>query len=166
MTEDASKPPETGAEISTETGAEFGGAQPFEPGPADLAGCGKPAVVGCLVLLALLGAACVTLILNGWRLLEWGMGQYQQQVIQQVEDELEPSELERLDAAFRGARAAIGERRVDLAALQRLQRFMAGAGAEVDGSDVGELLEILDALAASPGAAPGPAAEPVPDASL
>ena len=132
---------------------------PFEPQPADLGGCGKPAVVGCLVLLVIVGVALLLFFVKIRSVLEFGLSQYQTNVVQNLSEEVTADERLRLDAAFESALAAIRENRMRPEALQGLRRFMASPPSleqPLGPDDVRELTEVLEALESSPAGKPSP----------
>lgn len=139
---------------------------PFEPQPSDLGGCGKPAVVGCLVLLVLAGIGLIVFLVKARSMLDWALVQYQQVVVENLAEEVGEPERERLDAAFEAARDAIRENRMNPAALQNLQRFMSSPpqpNQPIGPETVRDLTEALEAVAEPGGEAgpePGPATEP------
>lgn len=145
-------------------------ARPFDKQPADLGGCGKPAVVGCLIVLILVAVGFVYFLSRAMDLLSWGLVQYQKDVIESVAEDVPADEVARLERAFEAARAAIESREIKPEALQRLQRFMASPrkkGEKVGVETVRELTTILEEVgnvASLPGLEPDPVS-PAPAAA-
>ena len=126
---------------------------PFDPQPADLSGCGKPAVIGCLAILVLLAIGLVFFLANVRDMLDWALVQYERAVVTNISEEVTVEERLRLERAFESARAAVRENRMEPSALQRLQRFMSSPprpDQPVGPEKVRELSEVLESLA-SPG---------------
>ena len=149
---EATKVPEVGA--------------PFDLQPADLGGCGKPAIIGCLVILVLLAIGLVVFLAKARNMLDWALVQYESAVVTNLAQEVTEEDRQRLERAFESARAAIRENQMDPSALQRLQRFMSSPprGDRPIGTEkVRELSEVLEALARSGVEAPeaGPVTTPV-----
>ncbi len=127
---------------------------PFDPQPADLSGCGKPAVIGCLAILVLLAIGLVFFLANVRDMLDWALVQYESAVVTNISEEVTVEDRQRLERAFESARAAVRENRMEPSALQRLQRFMSSPprpGQPVGSEKVRELSEVLESLA-RPGA--------------
>lgn len=143
---------------------------PFEPEPADLGGCGKPVVIGCLAILVLLAVGFVIFLAKARGMLDWALLQYQTAVVTNLSEEVTVEERQRLESAFENARAAIRENRMEPSALQRLQRFMSSPprpNQPIAPDTVRELSEVLESLARSPEQLPDaePVATPVPGAT-
>ena len=135
---------------------------PFDPQPADLSGCGKPAVIGCLAIVVLLAIGLVIFLANVRDMLDWALVQYENAVVTNISEEVTVEDRQRLERAFASARAAIRDNRMEPSALQRLQRFMSSPprpDQPVGPETVRELSEVLESLA-RPGAE-RPETEPV-----
>ncbi len=145
-------------ENHTEEAAREG--QPFEPSPATLSGCGKPAVIGCLVLLALVAVGMIVLVTQSNRLLGWTMTQVKAQVLSELpEDVASPEERERLSNAFDAASAALAAGDIepeDLAALQRVVAEVQASGGKLNAEQVEEITPLLERI----GEAHSPTREP------
>lgn len=131
---------------------------PFEPQPAQLSGCGKPAVIGCLAVLVILAVGLVIFLAKARNMLDWALVQYQGVVVESLAPEVTQPERQRLEEAFDAARAAIRENRMDPGALQNLQRFMSSPprpNQPIDSEAVRKLTEALEAVAKSPVEPPG-----------
>ena len=136
-----------------ETGSS-GGTEPFRSEPAQLKGCGKPAVIGCLVLLLVVAAGLLILMWKARDLLEYAIVQYREAVVESLPEDLSLEERERLDRAFDAAILAITSGELDPAGLQRLQRSLASPprrGETLSRAAVLELIEALEAVAGEAG---------------
>lgn len=106
------------------------------------------AVVGFAVL--------VVLATQSHRLLDFALGELEEQVDARLPEELGHAEQERLAIAFDDARAAVREKRVGISALERLQGELLGNGeGPLTPEEVRRLSEALEALAR-----PSPEPEP------
>lgn len=147
------EPRETASPPAPETGANPA-AEPFEPGPAELSGCGKPAVIGCLVVLVVLAAGLILLVGQSPKLMRFLMRTMEKQVMAALPEDLEEAERQRLTAAFGGAVAALEEGRFDttsMSNLQRLSALMPKQDETLDRERVGEIVRLLEELAAVSG---------------
>ena len=97
--------------------------QPFTPdAPATTpGGCGQPLLIGCGILIVLLGIAAAVFVIKAKDLFGWAMAQFEEEVVQMLPDDLTPGERARLDAAFDAALEAWDAGEADPVALQRLQ---------------------------------------------
>jgi hypothetical protein len=147
--------------------------EPFAPAPRPLRGpgCGRGALVGCGVLMALFGIAMVGLTLNKDRLLAWVMHRLQVQVEAKLPADLTPAERQRLSAAFAELDRVASAGKVDPASAQALQRQLWTLANEVDrGLDREQVLRLTEAVEEAAGKPPGDAPEggvgpPAPAAS-
>lgn len=124
-------------------------AQPFQPQAADLGGCGKPAVFGCLTVLVLLAAGFLVFMLKVRDMLDWALVKYEDAIVVALSDDVTEEERERLVHAFAEARAAIRENRIDPSSMQKLQRFMASppdASKSIGPESVRDLTEVLELI--------------------
>ena len=122
---------------------------PFEPQAADLGGCGRPAVFGCLMALVLVAAGAIVFMLKVRDMLDWALTKYEDAIVVNLSDQVTAAERERLVRAFAAARAAIRDNRIDPDAMQRLQRFMVAppsAGGPLGPATVRELTEVLEGI--------------------
>ena len=141
--------------------------QPFSDSPKDApGGCSKPLLVGCALIVVLLG-----LLLLGafWRakdlmptLFGWALDQFEQQIAGSLPEDLDEAERQRLADAFDAATRAVEEGTADPVALQQLQsRLMSVArSGSLTREEVLGLVEALEAVAGE--RAPPPAREPAP----
>lgn len=145
-----------------ETGGDdrgFEAASPFEPQPADLGGCGKPAVVGCLLVLVLVAIGFMFFLFKVRDVLHWALAEYEQKVFVSLADDVTDDDRARLEKAFDSALAAIEENRINPESLQGLQRFMASppkSNEPVDHETVRSLIEVLEAVGGVPSSVPEP----------
>ena len=124
--------------------------EPFRSEPAQLAGCGKPAVIGCLVLLVLVGLGLGVLVWKARDLLGFAIGEYQAAVMAALPEDLRESERQRLERAFDRALAAIEGGDMNPAGLQKLQRALASPprpGEVLEREEVIDLIEALETIA-------------------
>jgi hypothetical protein len=128
--------------------------EPFSPEAAQMAGCGKPAVVGCLVLLILVGLGLGMLVWKARDLLVYAVGEYRTAVFEALPEDLPAGERERLEAAFDAAIATIESGDLDPAALQGLQGALASPPRPGEVLDREEVLELTRALEAVGGVEP------------
>ena len=123
---------------------------PFSPQPADLGGCGKPAVIGCLAVLVVLAVGLVVFVIKARDMLDWALLRYQEAIAANLSEEVTEEERRRLERAFEGARSAIRDNRMDPSALQKLQRFMSSppqSDQRIGPETVRELTEVLESIA-------------------
>ena len=129
--------------------------EPFRSEPAQLRGCGKPAVIGCLIVLLLVAAGLLLLMWKARDLLEYAIVQYQDAVIQSLPEDLSSEERHRLDRAFEAALAAIASEDLDPAGLQRLQRSLATPPRQGETLSREAVLDLIRSLEAVGGDAGG-----------
>ncbi len=97
--------------------------EPFTPQPAKitLAGCSRPALVGCGVFVVLLGVAAVVFVVKAKDFFGWAMERFEQEIVTALPDDVTAEERDRLSEAFARATDAVISGRADPWALQRLQ---------------------------------------------
>ena len=148
--------------------------EPFEPGPADLSGCGKPAVIGCLVVLVALAIGLVLLVGQSPKLMRFLMRTMEEQVMAAIPEDLDEAERQRLTAAFDGAVTALEEGRLDATSMSNLQRLSASMprkGETLDRERVTEIVRLLEEIGAVsgpqgsvwPGLSPASSKRPIAD---
>jgi uncharacterized membrane protein len=139
--------------------------QPIQPGPAPAktGGCGKPVVIGCLVVLVLVGiglvAGFVYLSRHYDQLMNMSLRQSETQIFAQMPEDVPPEERERLRAAFEGARQAYSTRELQEVAQEGQQvQFklleLVRKGSSMTREDIQELTEMLEKLAGTAGEEP------------
>ena len=124
-------------------------AEPFQPTPAKFPGCGKPAVIGCGLLLLLLGIGLGVLMWKAKDLLAFSLQMYRTAVFEALPEDYSDAERERLDRAFGTAAGAIRAGDLDAADLQRLQRFIGSpprSGEQLDREQLRLLTEALESI--------------------
>ncbi len=147
--------------------------QPFSETPAEApGGCGRPLLIGCAVIVVLLGLLLLGVL---WKardlmpaLFRWSLDQFEQQVAGSLPDDLSDAERQRLAEAFDAAAAAVDDGTADGAALQRLQGVLLGVAraGKLSRDRVFGLIEALEAVAgerAPPAEVDPPAPEPLPE---
>ena len=149
--------------------------EPFEPGPAQLSGCGKPAVIGCLVVLVALAIGLILLVGQSPKLMRFLMRTMEEQVTAALPEDLDEAERQRLTVAFDGAVTALEEGRFDATSMSNLQRLSASMprkGETLDREQVEEIVRLLEEIGAVsgpqgsvwPGPLPAPGERPIADA--
>jgi hypothetical protein len=124
-------------------------AEPFQSEPVQLSGCGKPAVIGCLIVLLIVVAALLALMWRARDLLGWALVEYRDAIVESLPEDLSTEEYQRLEQAFDTAMAAIESGDLDPEALQRLQRVLAvppKPGVKLKREEVLELIGALEAV--------------------
>jgi hypothetical protein len=98
--------------------------EPFaeEPPSGDAGGCGKWALVGCGVILVLLGLASILLVTKADDLLLWTLQRFEEVVHRQLPEDLPAGERKRLDDAFQAFYQAVREGHIEVGALEEVQR--------------------------------------------
>jgi hypothetical protein len=124
--------------------------QPFAPSPRPLrssAGCGRGALVGCGVLVALFGIGAVALSFRADAIMVWLFGEIEKRIEARLPADLTPAERERFDEAFAGLYRSLEMKRVRPAAMQELQgRLMEVAGRVDRGLTREQVLELTTAV--------------------
>jgi hypothetical protein len=97
--------------------------QPFTPDAPAITpgGCGQPLLIGCGILIVLLGIAAAVFVVKAKDLFGWAMARFEEEVVQMLPDDLPAEERARLNAAFDAALEAWDAGEADPVALQRLQ---------------------------------------------
>lgn len=148
--------PETSPDRPRPEQAGITGPEAFEPRPeaagtgGKKGGCSRPLLIGCGVLLVLLGIGAVILVLNGPKLAIWLYGKLETQIETRLPDDLPAADRQHLQQAFDHVRAAIADRSIDPVALQHAQTRMVelvqGSG-KLTAEQVRELADLLDTAA-------------------
>ncbi|HVS04418.1 MAG TPA: hypothetical protein VMT16_16770 [Thermoanaerobaculia bacterium] len=126
--------------------------QPFgsEPRPLTPSGCSRNSVIGCGVLVVLLGVAAVLLLARSNEVMVWVLEKLETRVEEKLPEDLPAADRARLAAAFQRLYRAIESGEVDPAALQRLQRELldlAQADRRLTVEEVRDLTVSLEAAA-------------------
>jgi len=140
---------------------------PFNPPPPTAVrtgGSGKPLVIGCLILLVLVGAGLIGgLYYVGQhydQLFAWSLARIRDSVVPRLPPDLPAEARQHLDAAFTGAQNAAVAIRGNPAAAQKLQTAMLELAGQAEGKEpltrkqVEEMTATLEKIAAV-GKAPG-----------
>jgi len=134
---------------------------PFNPPPPTAVRTGgpaKPLVIGCLVLLVLVGAGLIGgLYYVGQhydQLFAWSLSQLRNGIVPRLPPDLPAEARQRLDAAFTDAQSAVGAIRGNPKAAQRLQTSMLELAGQAEGKEpltlqqVEEITATLEKIAA------------------
>jgi hypothetical protein len=125
------------------------------PAPRRAGGCGKPAVIGCLVLLVLAGLGLVGMIwyasTNFEKLMRFSLRQSEGQILAQLPDDVTAEERRRLEEAFDAAVRAAETRRPDeIAAPSQEVQYklleLVRKGPDLTREDVRELTALLEKM--------------------
>lgn len=132
--------------------------QPGVPArPPGRTGCSKPLLVGCGVLLLLLGIGLVVTIYNAPKILQWSFEAIERDVMARLGPDVTPEDRARLAAAFEGARSAMAKNQVDIGKVQAFQgkiMEVAPAGRPISRQQVQDLTRSLEELAGKKGTSP------------
>jgi hypothetical protein len=127
--------------------------QPFTPdAPATTpGGCGRPLLIGCGILIVLMGIAAAVFVIKAKDLFGWAMARFEEEVVRMLPEDLTSEERRRLDAAFDAALEAWDASEADPVALQRLQEELWQTVSRSDGKltreQVGKLTRALERVA-------------------
>jgi len=101
--------------------------QPFHSDPSmpTTGGCGKPALIGCGVLILLFGVASIFLMVKARDMFAWIVTRMEVEVVRVLPDGTDAVQKERLSRAFRAARDSILDGELDPLELQDLQQQLA-----------------------------------------
>ena len=84
-------------------------------------GCGRPAIIGCGLLMALLLGGSILVLVNASGLFEWGLGMSRSQIFSALDDEVTAEQRSRLERAFDAVVASVDSGAMDPARLPILQ---------------------------------------------
>jgi len=125
---------------------------PFAPQPTAPkktgAGCSRPLLVGCGLLLVLLGIGAVVLALNASKLASWFYQKLEEQVVAHLPEDLPVADRERLERAFDDIQQSMQDGTLDPRKLREAQTKMTGMVQEpskITAEDVRELSALLEA---------------------
>jgi hypothetical protein len=121
-------------------------------------------IVGCGLLLLLLGVGFILLLYNAGRLVQWSFRQLEAQVLAQLPRDVTPEERERLQKAFADTVQSVQAGRIAQEEFQEVQFKMfeiARKGGNLTRQDILELTEALEAAAGTSRGSPE-AADPEP----
>lgn len=137
-------------------------AVPFSPSAPQGTGggCGRVGIIGCGVLILLLGVAAVVFLLKAGDLFAWAMTRFEAEIIAVLPEDLTDEERQRLHEAFASATAAVRSGEFDPLALQRLQGKLRDSILDESGTlSREEVLELIDLLEELSGRSDGPESE-------
>ena len=111
----------------TESYSDHGIQQPFQSGPSQspTGGCGKPALIGCGILILLVGVASIFFMVKARDLFAWIVTRMEVEVVRLLPDEIDAEQRQRLGLAFHAAKDSILEGDLDPLDLQELQQQLA-----------------------------------------
>lgn len=137
----------------------------LRPGPPDSkgSGCSRNLLIGCGILLVLLGVATVLLVLNASKLATWMYTKLEEQVVAQLPEDLSEEDRQRLGAAFDNVRAAIRDGTVSPGKLQQAQGKMMEMAQDAEGVTAEEVRELTALLEEAAGGEPPAEEEPPAD---
>lgn len=141
--------------------------RPFtgEPRAVGGGGCGRPLLIGCGILVVLLGVAAIVFVAKAKDLLAWTMRELQQQVVAALPDDVTADERARLDRGFERSLERIYAGQVEPPALYALQRQLMNAAEKSQEKTLtrDDALDLLSALERVGGLLPADDAAPQPD---
>jgi hypothetical protein len=124
--------------------------RPFsgEPKPLAGGGCGRPLLVGCGILVVLLGIAAIVFVAKAKDLLAWTMRELEEQVVASLPEEVTAEERARLDRGFERSLERIYAGEVEPPALYALQRQLMNAAEKSQAKTLtrDDVLDLLSAL--------------------
>lgn len=114
-------------------------------------GCSRAGLLGCGLVILLLGLAAVLFLFKAGDLFAWAMTKFEAQVIQALPEDFSFEERQRLEEAFRAATETVRQGEADPLALQRLQERLRESVLDRDGKltreEVLELITTLEEVA-------------------
>ncbi|MEM1247322.1 MAG: hypothetical protein AAGK22_13160 [Acidobacteriota bacterium] len=124
------------------------------PIPTSGSGCGRPTLIGCSLLLALLVGSSILVLVRANDLFEWGFGLSQQQILAALDSSVTPQQQQRLEGAFDRVEEAVTAGTLDPAALPELQSrvgdaLRAARQGPLGSETVEELIVALEAVAST-----------------
>jgi hypothetical protein len=131
--------------------------EPFaaQPRPLTRPGCGRAALLGCGVLVVLVGVGAVLLALNANRISSWLLHKLETTIAGKLQPEVPPADRARFSAAFAELYRAIEEGKVDPVAVQTLQRELIALSSQIDsGLSREQLQRLTEAVESAAGKAP------------
>lgn len=124
---------------------------PGIPGrPPGRSGCSKPLLIGCGIVLLLLGAGLMLMIFNAPKVVQWSFTMMEQDIMRRLGPDVTPEDRTRLAAAFEDARRAMEKGQMDLNKVQAFQNKImevAPADRKLSRKDVRDLTLVLEDLA-------------------
>lgn len=142
--------PQTG---STQQGPDETGPEPFDlkPNrPGTGGGWNRPLLIGCGVLLVLLGIAAMLFVIYAPQLAQWAFQQAGEQLIAQLPEDIPEADRERLRGAFREVARGVEEEQIDPERLQEAQGKILALSrkdpSEITAQEVRELAASLESV--------------------
>jgi hypothetical protein len=119
--------------------------------PQGKGGCTLPLLVGCGVVLVIVGILAVVFVWNAPRFLDWAYGKMGQLVIERLPESIPAEDRERLEEGFAALSRAAAKGRIDPAAARdlqgRIQDLATRDPAQITREDVQELAQALERVA-------------------
>jgi hypothetical protein len=113
-------------------------------------GCGRFPIIGCGLLILLLGAAAVVFLIKAGDLFAWAMERFEVEIVGVLPDDFTDEERQRLHEAFTHATDAVRSGDFDPLALQRLQsklrESILDSGGRLSRQEVLELIDLLEGV--------------------
>jgi hypothetical protein len=113
-------------------------------------GCGRIPIIGCGLLILLLGAAAVVFLIKAGDLFAWAMTRFEAEIVGVLPDDFTDEERQRLHEAFAHATDAVRTGEFDPLALQRLQsklrESVLDSGGRLSRQEVLELIDLLEGV--------------------
>jgi hypothetical protein len=131
---------------------------PQEPAAARTGGPGKPLVLGCLILLVLVGVGLIGAVYyvgqHYDQIFAWSIARLHDAVEPRLPKDLPAADRQRFEGAFNDAKGAAGAARSNPAAAQKLQTLMLELAGKTEGTgtftheQVAEITALLEKIAA------------------
>lgn len=131
---------------------------------------GRAMLLGCAVLLVLLGVAAIVFLLKADDFVGWVFGSVEETIVERLPPDLPAEERARLDRAFAAASARIESGEADPKALRRLQGGLSravrssGDDAALTREEVAEIIATLEEIAGTTPPDPNAPPEAIPGA--
>ncbi len=137
--------------------------EPAAPRPK-VEGCGTPALLGCVVVLAVFGVVGGVFLFKARDLVSWAFDESRGAILEALPEDVSQEQRDRLDRAFVAVTEAVLEDRVSASDLGQVQRALAEAQKEVrrgtlDSEGVDRLITSLEGVSGKrdpEGLAPAP----------
>lgn len=126
---------------------------PFEASPTEpvAGGCSRVGLIGCGVVILLLGIASVVFLFKAGDLFGWALAEFETEILRSLPEDCTESERQRLRDAFAGAADAVRSGEFDPRALQSMQGKLRESLLDEDGvltrEQMLELTAILEEVA-------------------
>ncbi len=124
-------------------------------------GRSRPLLIGCGIVIVLLGIAGIVLVAKAKDLLAWTMGQIESQVVAALPGDVTPAEKARVQRGFAAALDHIRDGKVDPPALYALRRQLTKAQEKASQGKLthDDVLDLLSALERVGGLLPAPGSQ-------